>query len=49
MDWKIKVWHSYREDNACADALANMGCNLESILMFYEHCLVQVKSMYLVD
>jgi ribonuclease HI len=25
LDWKIKVCHSYREANACADVLANMG------------------------
>ena len=41
MDWDIKVCHSYHEANACADALANMGCNHEAILIFYEHWLLK--------
>jgi hypothetical protein len=26
MERKVKVKHSYRETNRCADALANIGC-----------------------
>ncbi|PNX68029.1 hypothetical protein L195_g063792, partial [Trifolium pratense] len=29
MDWEVKICHSYRESNAFADALANLGCDHE--------------------
>ena len=29
MVWEVKVQHSYREANTCADALANIGCKME--------------------
>ncbi|PNX67080.1 ethylene responsive transcription factor 1b, partial [Trifolium pratense] len=27
-DWEVKIRHTYREANLCADALANIGCGL---------------------
>ncbi|CAJ2664280.1 unnamed protein product [Trifolium pratense] len=49
LDWEIKICHSYREANKCADALANIGCQQESTLMIYEHCLAQLSSLLLAD
>jgi hypothetical protein len=33
--WEVKITHSYREANVCADALANIGCSLDLNTMYY--------------
>jgi 3-mercaptopyruvate sulfurtransferase SseA len=38
LDWEVVVKHSYREANKCADMLANIGCTLDSHIMYYESC-----------
>jgi hypothetical protein len=38
LDWEVVVKHSYREANKCADVLADIGCTLESHIMYYESC-----------
>jgi len=38
MDWKVVIQHTYREVNQCVDALANFGCSLNSVLMFFYSC-----------
>ncbi|KAK2379785.1 Polynucleotidyl transferase, ribonuclease H superfamily protein [Trifolium repens] len=38
LDWEVVVKHSYREANKCADVLANIGCTLDSHIMYYESC-----------
>ncbi|GAU47307.1 hypothetical protein TSUD_283760 [Trifolium subterraneum] len=37
-DWEIKVEHAYRESNKCADAMANVGCQLDREIIFYDSC-----------
>jgi ribonuclease HI len=38
LDWEVVVKHSYRETNKCADVLVNIGCTLDSHIMYYESC-----------
>jgi len=49
LEWEIKVCHSYREANACADALANMGCNHGLGLQVYEVCPARFNLLMLAD
>ncbi|MCH79274.1 putative non-LTR retroelement reverse transcriptase [Trifolium medium] len=49
MDWEVRICHSYREANYCADALANMGCEHESGKRVYEQCRVRLSSLLLAD
>jgi len=49
MDWEINSCRSYHDANVCVDALCNIRSDQETILMFQEHCLAQVKSLYLAD
>jgi hypothetical protein len=43
------VIHEYREANKCADALANIGCNLDHEVIFYDVSPVEVKEILLAD
>ncbi|GAU39546.1 hypothetical protein TSUD_37990 [Trifolium subterraneum] len=48
--WEIRICsHSYHEANACADALANMGCDNEPGLCVYEQCTTSLSSLLLKD
>lgn len=38
LEWEVKIWHSYREANSCADALANMCFEHAPGLRVYEQC-----------
>jgi hypothetical protein len=49
MAWEVKVQHSYRETNTCADALANIGCSMGSTLMIYESCPTQLRHLLVAD
>jgi hypothetical protein len=49
LEWEIKICHSYRETNKCADVLANIGCQQEDTLTIYKHCPVQLSFLLLVD
>jgi ribonuclease HI len=49
LDWEVKVCHSYREANACADALANLGCNHGPELRTYEQCPASLSNLFLAD
>ncbi|PNX81608.1 ribonuclease H [Trifolium pratense] len=49
LDWEIKVCHSYREANACADALANMGCDHGPGIRVYEQCPSRLSLLLLAD
>ncbi|GAU25840.1 hypothetical protein TSUD_31040 [Trifolium subterraneum] len=49
LDWEIKVCHSYREANACVDALANMGCEHCPGLRIYDQCPVSLRNLLLSD
>jgi hypothetical protein len=49
MDWEVKICHSYREANACADALANLGCDHDPGLHMYDQCPPRVSSLLLAD
>lgn len=48
-EWEVRICHVYREANRSADALANLGCLDGPQLMFYEHPLVQVAQLLLLD
>ncbi|XP_045810455.1 uncharacterized protein LOC123904892 [Trifolium pratense] len=49
MDWEVKICHSYRESNACVDALANLGCDHEPGMRVYEQCPMSLSSLLLAD
>jgi ribonuclease HI len=49
LDWEILVCHSYREANACADALANMGCDHGPELRVYDQCPASLISLLQAD
>jgi len=49
MAWEVKVQHSYREANTCADALTNIGCSMGSTLMIYESCQTQLRHLLVAD
>jgi hypothetical protein len=49
LDWEIKVCHSYREANVCADALANMGCEHGPGIRLYDHCHSRLSLFLLAD
>jgi ribonuclease HI len=49
LDWEVKICHSYREANFCADALANLACDGGFTMILYEQCPAQVRSIYLAD
>jgi ribonuclease HI len=44
-EWEVKVTHSYREANTCADALANIGCSLGTDTTFFEECPSQINHL----
>ncbi|MCH81760.1 ethylene responsive transcription factor 1b, partial [Trifolium medium] len=48
-EWEVKIAHTYREANKCADALANVGCQLGRELIFYEDCPPHMKDIVLAD
>jgi hypothetical protein len=47
LDWEVVVHHFYREVNTYADTLVNIGCSLDFDILFYENCLSQLSSYYL--
>jgi len=49
MAWEVKVQHSYRDANTCADALANIGCSMGSTLMIYKSCSTQLRHLLVAD
>jgi hypothetical protein len=49
LDWEIKMCHSYREANVCADALANMGCEHGPGIQLYDHCPFRLSSLLPAD
>jgi ribonuclease HI len=48
-EWEVKIHHSYREANMCADALANLGCMIGLTMTFYEGCPTQVSDILIAD
>jgi ribonuclease HI len=49
LDWEIIACHSYREANACADALANMRCDHSSKLRVYDQCHASLSTLLQAD
>jgi ribonuclease HI len=49
MDWEVHISHSYREANQCADALANMGCELSCNIVFFDACPSKIRHLFLAD
>ncbi|GAU12737.1 hypothetical protein TSUD_122290 [Trifolium subterraneum] len=48
-EWEVKIAHSYREANSCADALANIGCSLHLNIVYFDECPDQVKHLISAD
>jgi len=49
LNWEVRICHTFREANSCADALANSACNGGSSLIIYEQCPVQMRLCFLAD
>jgi ribonuclease HI len=49
MDWEVHISHSYREANQCADALANMGCELNCSIVYFDVCPSRIKHLFVSD
>ncbi|GAU30840.1 hypothetical protein TSUD_267600 [Trifolium subterraneum] len=49
MDWNVIIVHEYREANKCADALTNIGCNLEREVIYYEDCPEEIRNILVAD
>jgi ribonuclease HI len=49
LDWEVNIAHAYRESNKCADALANIGCQLGREIVFYEECPPQMRELVQAD
>jgi hypothetical protein len=47
IEWEVKVCHTYREANRCIDALAHIGCELRSSVIFYKLCPTQITHFFL--
>lgn len=42
-DWKVIISHVYREENKCADELANLWERLDQRIQFYEECPQELR------
>lgn len=42
-NWVVKITHSYREANRCANTLANIGCNIDCTLTIYPDCPLYIR------
>ncbi|KAK7267371.1 hypothetical protein RIF29_20042 [Crotalaria pallida] len=49
LPWQVSVQHIYREANKCADAMANIGCNSDWGISFFDNPPPQVASLMLFD
>jgi ribonuclease HI len=49
MEWNVTIVHEYREANKCAGALANIGCNLEREVIYYEACPEEIRDILVAD
>jgi ribonuclease HI len=38
LDWEVVIKYSYCEANKCADVLANIGCTLDSTIVYNDSC-----------
>jgi ribonuclease HI len=49
LDWEVVIDHVYREANKCADMLANIGCTLDTHMVYYDICPIECHSVMLAD
>ncbi|PNY07175.1 ethylene responsive transcription factor 1b [Trifolium pratense] len=49
LDCDVKIKHSYRETNMCADAMANLGCSLSNEIIFFEECPSHMRNLLAAD
>ncbi|KAK2373854.1 Polynucleotidyl transferase, ribonuclease H superfamily protein [Trifolium repens] len=49
MEWEVRIRHTYRKANRCADVLAHMRCDLGSTMIIYESCPTQLSQFMLAD
>jgi len=43
LNWKLRIFHTFREANSYADTLANLACDGGSSFIIYEQCLVHMR------
>ncbi|KAK2362266.1 heat shock 70 kDa protein [Trifolium repens] len=49
LDWEVVINHSYREANKCADVLANIGCIIDTHMVYYDTCPRECHNVMLAD
>jgi hypothetical protein len=49
LQWEIKVSHVHREENICADGLAEMSFVLATDIVLYDSCPGHIKDRFLFD
>jgi ribonuclease HI len=49
LDWEVVINHTYREANKCADILANIGCTMDSNIVYYDTCPRECHMVTLAD
>jgi ribonuclease HI len=49
LNWEVRIRHTYREANLCADALASIGCGVGNTMIFYESCPTQIRQLFIAD
>jgi hypothetical protein len=49
LDWEVVIYYSYRETNKCADVLANIGCTIDTHMVYYDMCPRECHNVMLAD
>jgi hypothetical protein len=49
LDWEVHISYSCREANQCADALANMGCELNCNIVYLDVCPSRIRHLFVSD
>ncbi|GAU24590.1 hypothetical protein TSUD_289510 [Trifolium subterraneum] len=49
LDWEVKLKHIYREENCCADGLANLAINLPKGIVLFDVCPNAVRERFDAD
>ncbi|MCI66419.1 putative non-LTR retroelement reverse transcriptase-like [Trifolium medium] len=46
LDWEVKMSHVYREENFCADGLAEISFDLSDEIVIFDSCPVAIRERY---
>jgi hypothetical protein len=49
LDWEVGINYTYWEANKCADMLTNIGCTMDSNMIYYDTCSRECHMVTLAD